>query len=148
MSRVQRRQKKNYYTLKHYYISISVVYPTYPKSSWEHKAYAWQQYSVQGRIIDIQRSRATSGRNFIEQINEGSNLFGCSFCNRGNARAPIQFRRERQFQNLKTWFFFNSGLTHFHINSTRVTLLVTLKKLNFFSIGINKPLPGPVHSVL
>ena len=35
------------------------------------------------------------------RTNQGFNFLGSSFSNRDNVRAPIQFRRENQAQNLK-----------------------------------------------
>ena len=98
----------------------------------------WQQYSMHGHMIDLQRYRATSGeRNFIEQTNPPIFLE-----NRDNVRALIQFRKESQLQHLKRWFFLKKRCTHSHINSTSVIRLIKWNKLSFYSIYFNKPLPA------
>ena len=43
-------------------------------------------------------------RKKLHRTNQGSNFLGGSFGNRGNLRAPIQFRRESQPQHLKMIF--------------------------------------------
>ena len=74
--------------------------------------------------------RAISGeRNFIEQFN---------FSNRNNVRAPIQFRREGQPQQLKRLFFLKNTTIHFHINRTSVIRPVKQNQLSFPSIEIYK----------
>ena len=71
-------------------------------------------------MVDLQRYRATSGeRNFTEPI-KATNFRGGSFSNRDNVKAPIQFRRKRQSQHLKRWFFLKNRLIYFYINSTSV----------------------------
>ena len=67
---------------------------------------------------------------------------------RNDVRTPIQFRRERQLQHLKRWFFLKNRPIHFHINSTSVIRSVKGNKLSFTSIEINRPLPAPVPNVL
>ena len=81
-------------------------------SKWQIGATAqtWQQYSINGCMVDLQRYRATSEeRNFTEpffrKTIQRSNFLGGNFNNRDNVRAPIQFRRESQSQHLKNWFF-------------------------------------------
>ena len=65
-------------------------------------------------------------------MNRGSNFLGDSFSNRVRAvRAPIQFRRESQYQHLKRWFFFKKRPIHFYINSTSVTRPVKQNQLIF-----------------
>ena len=60
-----------------------------------------QNYSIQDHMVDLKRSRATSGeRNFIEH--QGSNVLGGSFSNWDNVRTQIEFRRERQLFDIKT----------------------------------------------
>ena len=44
-----------------------------------------------GRFMEIQSSLKIKD---FHRTNPGSNFLGCSFSNRGNVRAPIQFRRE------------------------------------------------------
>ena len=81
-------------------------------------------------------------------MNEPSFKFlGDSFSNRDNVRALIQFRRESQPQYLNSCFFLKNRPIHFHISSTIVNRPVKQNQLSFSSIGINKPLPTPVHSV-
>ena len=61
----------------------------------------WQHYLMQGpygRFIEMQSNLR---RKKLHRTNQGSNFLGGSFSNRDNARAPIQFRRERQPQYLK-----------------------------------------------
>ena len=45
--------------------------------------------------------------------NQGCNLHGDSFSNRGNLWAPIQLGREIQPQNLKRWFLLKNKPIHF-----------------------------------
>ena len=65
-------------------------------------------------------------------MNEGSNFLGGSFGNRDNARAPIQFRRERQPQHLKRLFFLKNRSICFHVNSTSQTKLGQTRLVEFF----------------
>ena len=51
-----------------------------------------------------------------------------------NVRALSQFRRKRESQNLKWWFFFKSRPIHFHINNARVIRPIKGNKLSFSSI--------------
>ena len=82
----------------------------------------------------------------LHRTNKGSNLLESSFCNRDNARTPIQFRRERKFQHLKRYFTLRAGPHIF--TSIAPKLLDWLNKLNFFSIEINKLLPGQVQCLI
>ena len=86
-------------------------------------------------------------RTKLHRTNQGCNFLGGSFSNRDNVRAPIQFRRESQPQHLKKMTFPREQTHQFHINSTSVAGQVRQNQLSFYSIGINKPLPAPVHSV-
>ena len=79
-----------------------------------------------GRFIVIQNNLSRKKR-----TNQGSNLLGSSFTNRGNIRAPIQFWRERQPQYLKKWFFLKNRPVHFYTNNISVIWLVKQNKLNF-----------------
>ena len=68
--------------------------------------------------------------------------FGGSFSNRGNVRASLQFKSERQSHHLKFFFFSKTGQSIFiKIASDQSN------KTNFSSIETNKPLPSLVlHS--
>ena len=75
------------------YATISKQYPIYSSIN-----SVWQQYSIQGGTVDLQRERATlEERNFVEliKVNQGQ------LSNRENAGALIQFTTERQSQHLK-----------------------------------------------
>ena len=98
--------------------------------------------TVQGRLIEIQSVQRY--RNVI-RTNRGSNFLRGSFSNRDNVRAPIKYRRERQPQHLKRWFFLQKRPIHFHINST--SFIGPVKRIEFFSIENNKSLPALVYSV-
>ena len=50
------------------------------------------------RLIEIKNN---FGRNEVHRTNQASDFLRGSFRNRGNVRAPVQFRRERQSQHLK-----------------------------------------------
>ena len=63
------------------YIVVSVAYLIYPISSQEH----------QHRFIE---NKSKLRRKKHDRRNQGSNFLGGSFSNRGNVRAPIQFRGE------------------------------------------------------
>ena len=65
--------------------------------------------------------------------------------NADNVRAPIRFRRERQYQHLKGSFLPKNIPIHFHINSPGIRQLKP-HKLSFPTIEINKPLPTLVYS--
>ena len=68
-------------------------------------------------------------RKKLHRKNQVSNFLGCSFSNRDNVKAPIQFRRESQPQHLKRLFFLKKKPIHFHINST--SALKTVKQSSF-----------------
>ena len=87
-------------------------------------------------------------RGSIWRINSPLYLLNLSFTNRVNVRASIQFRRERQPQYLKRWFFLKNRHIHFHINSTSVIRPLKWNQLSFSRIKINRPLPAPVSNVL
>ena len=95
-----------------------------------------------GRFIELQSNLR---REELHRANQGFNFLGDSFRNRGNVRAPVQFRRERQPQHLKRLFFLENRPIHLH--STSVIGPVKRNKICFSSIEINRPLPAPVHSV-
>ena len=97
-----------------------------------------------GRFIEIESNLR---RKKLHRINQDSKFLGGSFSNSNNVRAPIQFRRKRQPQNLKRWFFLNNRPIHFHINRTSVIWPVKQNQLSFSSTEVNKQLPAPVHSV-
>ena len=97
-----------------------------------------------GTFIEIQNNLNWKK---LHRTNQGSNFLGASFSNKDNARTPIQFRRERQPQHLKRWFFLKNRPVDFHINSTSVLRLVKQSKLSFSRIEINKPHLGPIHSI-
>ena len=103
--------------------------------------HAW----LYGRFLEMQRNLR---KKKLHRTNQGSNFLGGSLSNRMNVRAPIQFRRESQPKHLKRLFFLKNRPISFHINSTSVIRLIKQNQLRFFSIGINKPLPAPVHSLL
>ena len=65
--------------------------------------YAW----LYGRFIEIYSNLR---RKILHRTNQGS---GGSFNNRGNIRAPIQFRRETQPQHLKDDFSWRTDLSIF-----------------------------------
>ena len=50
---------------------------------------------MQGRMVDLQRYRPTSGEK-LHRTNQGSKFLGGSFSNRDNVRAPMKFIREGQ----------------------------------------------------
>ena len=54
-----------------------------------------------GRLIEIQ---GHLGRKKLDRTNQGSNFVGDNFSNKDNVRAPIQFGRESQPQQLKDDF--------------------------------------------
>ena len=74
----------------------------------------------------LRYSAATRKRNFMEQIRTA--IFMESFSDKNNVKGPIQFRRERQPQHLKRWFFLKSRAIHFHINTTSVIRTVKLNQ--------------------
>ena len=78
-------------------------------------------------------------RKKLYRTNEGSTFPGGSFGHKNNVRAPVQYRREIQRQHLKRWFCPKKRIIHFHRSNKTNSV--------FSSIKINKPLPGPVHSV-
>ena len=71
------------------------------------------------------------------KTNQASNFLRGSFSIRENVRAPIQFRRESQPQNLKIWIFLKDRPIHFHMNATSVVRLVKWNQLSFFKIEIS-----------
>ena len=77
--------------------------------------YAWPC----GRFIEIQSNLRSKK---LYRKNQGSNFLGGSFSNRDNMRDPIQFRRKRQPQHLKRWFFLKNRPIHFHINNSNVII--------------------------
>ena len=101
--RAQKRQKVKD---QQSYISVSVVYPTYSKSSWKnnfrHENSIPCKNSIPCRFGEINRNFR---RKKPHKKNKSSNILGSSFFSRGNVRAPIWFTRERQFRHLKRWFF-------------------------------------------
>ena len=52
-------------------------------------------------------------RKKLQGNNQGSNFTGGIFDNRDNVRSPIQFRREKQYQNPRRWFFLLKIPIHF-----------------------------------
>ena len=64
--------------------------------------YAW----LYGTFIEMQSNLK---RNKLHRTNQGANFHGGSFSNRDNVRAPIQFRRKSQPQDLKRLFFLMSA---------------------------------------
>ena len=91
-----------------------------------------------GRFIELQSHLR---RKELDIMNQGSNFLGDGFSNRGNVRAPIQYRRERQPQHFHRPIYFD-------INGTSVIRPVKRNQLNFSSIEINKPLLAPFPSPL
>lgn len=72
-----------------------------------------------------------------------------NFNNKYNVRATIQFGRKSSII-LKKFFFFKNRPINFHINSisiSRVIRPIKQNKLIFFSFGIYKLLPLPIHNV-
>ena len=60
-----------------------------------------QNYFMQDHMVDLKRSRATSGeKNFIEH--HGFNFLGGSFSNWDNVKIQVEFRKERPLWDLKT----------------------------------------------
>ena len=88
-------------------------------------------------VWQIYRYRATL-RKKLHRTNQGSNFAGDNFSNRDYVRAPILFRRERQPQPLKRWFFLKNRPIHFHINSASVIRAVKRNKLSFSSVEMKK----------
>ena len=104
-TRVQKtQQRKNQQTC----IFVFVAYLTFPSSRSEHQL----RYDngdpcrIYGRFIEI-------------QSNLRRKLFGRSFSNIDNVTVPIQFRRERQPQHFKRWFFLKNRPIHFYIGQTK-----------------------------
>ena len=69
------------------------------------------------KFIEI---KTNLSRKTLYRTKQKSICLGFNFSNRDIVRDPNQFRRERQSQSLKRWFFFKNRLIHFHTNSTRV----------------------------
>ena len=55
-----------------------------------------------GRFIEM---KSNLRRKKFHKTNKGSNFLGGSFSNRDNERDPIQFRKEKEPQDLERWFF-------------------------------------------
>lgn len=55
-----------------------------------------------GRFTEI---KSYLGREKPYRANQSPDFLEGGFSNRGNVKAPVQFRRERQAQYLKRWFF-------------------------------------------
>ena len=129
------------------YMSVFIAYLTYSTFSFfiQHLPRHDKSSSCMA-VWQIYRYRATL-RKKLHRTNQGSNFVGGNFSNRDYVRAPILFRRERQPQHLKRWFFLKNRPIHFHINSASVIRAVKRNKLSFSSIEIKKPLPAPVHSI-
>ena len=51
-----------------------------------------------GRFIEL---KSNLRRKKFHKMNKGSNFLGSSFSNRDNERDPIQFRKEKQLQDLE-----------------------------------------------
>ena len=88
-----------------------------------------------GRFIEIQSNLR---RKKLHKTNQSSNFLGGGFSNRDNVRAPIQFERESQLQQLKRSFFLKNRPIHFHMNSTSVLRPVKRNELSFSSIDWNQ----------
>ena len=73
-----------------------------------------------GRFIE---TKSNFGRKKLHKMNHGTNFSGGSFSNEDNARAPIQFTKERQSYDLDR---------------------SNENKLSFSRTEMNKPLPTPV----
>ena len=56
----------------------------------------------------------------IYRTNQDSNFLSGSLSNGDKVSSPIQFKKEKQSQNLKREFFIMGRPIHFHINNTRV----------------------------
>ena len=52
-------------------------------------------------------------RKKLQGNNQGSNFTGGIFDNRDNVRSPLQFRRGKQYQNPRRWFFLLKIPIHF-----------------------------------
>ena len=95
-----------------------------------------------GRFIKI---NSNLRRKKLQRTKQASTFLGVSFSKRGNVRAPVQFRREGQPQNLKRWFFLKNIPIHCHIITTWVirppnkrSSLFTLRvQSSIISIDIN-----------
>ena len=100
------------------------------KCSFLRRLFSW--------LIEI---KSNFGRKKLGRANQGSNFLGSSFTNGNNVRAPVQFRRERQSQHLKRFFFQKNDSAIFPSTSTRIIRPVKRNTaLTFFSININKSL--------
>ena len=108
-------------------ISVPVIYVTYLTARSTSPHMTVFEARPYGRFTEIQSNLR---RKKLHKTNQGSSFLGCCFSNRNNVRAPIQFRRERESQHLKRWFFFKSF--HFHIISTKI---IRLAKWNQLSIS-------------
>ena len=107
----------------------------------------WAYYLHAGNICSMQVSLHIFGRlteiqsNFngkrLQGLNQGSNSCGGSFSNRGNVRAPIQFRRESQLQHLKDDFSSTTDPSTFPLPTLnmpwidRIALMLTSSMLLF-----------------
>ena len=80
-----------------------------------------------GRFIKVQ---SNPKRQKHHRTNQSSNLFGSSFRDRDNVRAPIRFRREKQRQHLKKYFS-EEQIPPYHINSTSIIRPAKRNKLSF-----------------
>ena len=111
---------------QHSFIPVSVAYPRYPSSNWEHQPrlttvfHAW----MCGRFIEINSSLR---RKYLHWTNQSFNFLEGSFSNWENVRAPIQFRREWY---LKMLFYSRTGS---HMNTTWVIRPIKWNKLKNFS---------------
>ena len=111
------------------YIPVSVAYPTYLGSSWEHQPRhdnSIPHARPYVKLVEI-KSNLRRKKNFIERIKDPILLKAYS-SNRDNVGAR---------------FFFKSRAIHSYINSTRD--IETVKC--FSSIEMNKPFPAPVHNI-
>ena len=113
-------------------ISVLVAYLIFPSSSYDHRPRNDNIIArLYRRFIEIHNNFR---RKKPHRTNQSFNFQRGSFINRDNARAPIQFRRERQPKNLKRWFFFKNRPIHFQITYTSVIRLFKQTKLSFSAL--------------
>ena len=115
-----------------FYTPVSVTYVVYLQVATRSTSHNMTTvFTLYGRSMEI---KSNFKRKSLHIINQGFNFLRGSSSNKNNVRAPIQFRRERQPQHLKRWFFVKNRPIHFHINSTSVIKPVKWNKLCFSSI--------------
>ena len=95
-------------------IPVSIVYLTYPSSKQlGASVQTWQQYSIQGRMVDLE-IKSNLERRKPHRTNQGANFLGGSSSNKApiQFRAAIQFRRQQESQHLTRRFFFKNRHTN------------------------------------